>query len=245
LIKKKTTEAFSLFPVFLFNLCVFFIYFAGSYITKQAVLDTRTRDIWALCSALTIGLGIGLFMEWIEKWKAGKVCSLGTIFISFILIIYFIGVKPLEPYKMEWDSGVEQYLRIAKQYQPKSWRMVAEQIQYAMVTGTGFLDMKADFIKNYSAEDPYADSWSKIGEHIFIYQQKNIFKVKESNSIYSVEEPKYIQMKTDEEAMEKWLETFKDSGGSYDVFFEDENIRFIHIYNKAYEDKNKEKLWGE
>lgn len=245
MMKKKTTEAFSLVPVFLFCICVFFIYYAGGYITKSTLIDTRTREIWALCSALTIGLGFGLLMAWIEKWKAGKVCSLGTSIICLVLILSLVGAKPLEPYKMEWDSGVEQYLKIAKHYQPKSWTMVAEQIQYAMVTGTGFIDMKADFVKKISAENAYSDSWNDIGEHIFIYQQKNIFKVKESNSIYSVEEPKYLQMKTDEEAMNKWLETFKDCGGSYDVFYEDENIRFIYIHNKVYEDKDKEKLWGE
>lgn len=245
LARKKKKDTFSLLPIFLLILCVFMIYFAGGYITKSTLLDTRTQEIWAVCAALSLGLGFGMVLSRMESRKAGKACSAGVCVLCLALMIHFIGIKPLDPYKMEWDSGVEQYLKISRQYNPKSWTMVAEERQYAMIAGTGFLVTTENFTKDYSATAPFSKNWINIGEHIFIYQQKNIFEVSETNSIYSIEKPKYDKMKTDGEAMKQWLEKFSAAGASYRTFFEDQNIRILYIYNKAYEGQEKKKLWGE
>ncbi len=245
LARKKKKDAFSLLPIFLLILCVFMIYFAGGYITKSTLLDTRTREIWAVCAALSLGLGFGTVLSHVEIKKSGKVCSAGVCVLCLALIIHFIGIKPLDPYKMEWDSGVEQYLKIERQYSPKSWTMIAEERQYAMVVGTGFLVTTENFMKDFSADAPFSKNWLNIGEHIFIYQQKSIFEVSKSNSIYSIEKPKYDKMKTDGKAMDQWLEKFSVAGGSYSTYYEDQNVRILYIYNKAYEGLEKKKMWGE
>jgi hypothetical protein len=146
---------------------------------------------------------------------------------------------------MEWDSGVEQYLKITKEFSPKSWTLIAEERQYAMVTGTGFLVTTEHFTDNYSAEEPFSGSWKDIGEHIFIYQQKNIYEIDKNNVIYAIEGPKYEKMRLDGAVMNQWLEQFSASGGDYEVYYEDQNIRILYIYNKVYEDYDKGKLWGD
>lgn len=242
--RKKSTEATALLPVFLTIVTIFFIYFLGGYVTKSILLDARTKEIWAICATLSIGLGIGLILSRLEFRKAGRFVALAIGLGSILLIYTSIEIDHLEPYKMEWDSGIEQYLKISQEYSPKSWTLVAEERQYAMVTGIGFLITTADFTENYRAEDPFVDNWRDIGEHVFIYQQKNIFKVNETNSIYSIEAPKYEKMRTDGEAMKQWLELYSSSGGSYDIYYEDENIRIVYIHNKAFEEIDRGKLWG-
>jgi hypothetical protein len=242
--KKKTTEFISLIPVFLTVMSIFLIYYVGGYVTKSTLLDTRTQEIWALCAALAIGLGTGTLFSRLEAKKTLCFIPIGLCMISIAYMGKQIGIKPLEPYKMEWDSGVEQYLKISQEYYDYSWTLVAEERQYAMVNGTGFLVTTADFTSTYSAKNPFTGNWKDIGEHIFLYQQKNIFKVKETNSVYAIEEPKYEKMKTDGETLVNWLTAYTASGGRYQIYYEDQNIRIIYIHNKAYEDVDQGKLWG-
>ena len=244
IMRKNKLQANSLLPVFLTMISIFVIYFAGGYLTKSTLLDTRTKEIWSVCAALSVGVGIGTLISRIETRTAGKFVCFTAFIACFGMIIHFSGMKPLDPYKMEWDSGVEQYLNISEQYRPKTWTMVAEELQYAMVEGTGFLITTENFISNYSTNDLFNDDWLNIGEHIFIYQQKNIFEVSKRNSIYIVEEPIYEKEKIHREAVEKWLALYEASGGTYEVYYEDENLRIIYIYNKAYEGLEKKKLWG-
>ncbi len=232
------------YPVIaIIGISVFIVYFAGGALTKNEMVASRFPEPWAVISVALVGIAVAIILN-IFKGKAANNVVGSTATVSLLMLfILFIRVPLMEPYKMEWDSSTEQYLKIAESYPKKSWFLVAEDEQFALVYGWGFTMSTATFLSTIEPDTGGKKGWAGIAENVFIYQQKNIFRVGYSSGILAIEEPIYERREREKLEMQAWLDRFKANGGSYNIFYEDKNLRVIHIINIDRTKKTKSSVW--
>ncbi|MGV3464183.1 MAG: hypothetical protein ACO1OT_02685 [Heyndrickxia sp.] len=230
LISKKGSKQdrfIGLFTV-LSGLGVFFLYYAGGALTQSTLIASRSIELWGLLIPFCVGISLSLL---IKNWK-GNIRFTLYVITSVVLIVSLFALqpKPIIPYKLEHDENIEQYLRICKEFLPKEWLIVSQDEGYSVSLGTGYHMHLADFLATY---DPRKENLTKIGTgdidqnlppHIFIFQEKKIFKVSKSNSVYSLLAPKYKKREVQYKQISKWINIHKRSGYKVKVYFEDENI---------------------
>jgi hypothetical protein len=210
----------------------FSIYYFGGSLTNSVLIASRSLELWGLLVPFTIGICFSLVCKQLPlPWSKLP---------HFIMLVYlctsllYFKPSPIIGYKLEHNANIEQYLKI-REYQQKSWLMVSNDEGYAVVLGTGFHMQLHDFINTY---DPAEKSLTKIGEtkpneylppHVFILLEKNIFKVSNTNSIYSILEPKYKQRQQDFTKLTNWLNEHKAKGFKVKTFYEDANIIIYYL----------------
>jgi hypothetical protein len=228
----------------------FSLYFWGGYVTQKIVVAARSGEFWGLVAPCCIGMA-WYIIERIIPAFSGKV--LGTLLFSALALSAGVLLKPspIIPYKMHHDSNVEQYVKISNVCRPKTWWLVsAQEEDYALVLGKGFLVSSRDFMDDY---DPKKIALTKRGqgepdssvpEDVFIYYEKDIFKVDEGNSIYEIVAPDYERREKEKIEMKKWLSEYHKAHDDIELFYEDENLAVYHINIPKDEDGKFREIWG-
>ncbi|MBW9234221.1 hypothetical protein JQK62_18510, partial [Leptospira santarosai] len=165
------------------------------------MIDSRSRELWGLIMPFCAGISISfLFGKVKGNWSS-------LIFIPVILVLVLIGIiqkpSPIIPYKMEHHENIEQYLKIRDEFLPKTWMIVSQAEGYSVSLGTGFHMHLGDFLQNYrperegltSRKDGIVDK--NLSQNIFIFMEKTIFQVSESNSVYELLKPEYERRKNE------------------------------------------------
>jgi hypothetical protein len=207
---------------------VFTLYYAGGVLTHSTMIETRSLDLWGLIIPFCVGISISfLFNMFKGKWK------------SFIHVFAMTGIlaatliyrpSPIIPYKLEYNENIEQYLRISKEYLPETWMMVSQDEGYDVALGTGFHMHLGDFLKTYN---PKAQTLTKFGDstpdknippHIFVFQEKKVFEVSKTNSVYPILAPKYKQRALEYKQLTNWMNIHKEAGNNVKIFYQNEHI---------------------
>ncbi|WP_078409075.1 glycosyltransferase family protein [Priestia abyssalis] len=244
-IKERLVSLFSL----LLGISVFFLYFAGGNITKSVLISARSVDLWAITIPVCLGVGVFAVCRCAPAVFAKRHMQ-GVILCGLILFTAVeLKPSPIYAYKMERDASVEQYLRIRDAYLPKTWMIVSQDEGYSTVLGNGIHMYMEDFLNVY---DPAKPPLTKKGERkpdqnippdIFVFHEKTVFRVSETNSIYSLLEPKYEQRETDNRNLRKWLDTYMSHHYKVKVYYEDSNFIVYHFHIVQPKKKGIKHLW--
>jgi hypothetical protein len=236
--------------IIMLGIGAFSLYFWGGYVTQKIVVAARSGEFWSLTAPCCIGM-VWYIIERIIPALSGKV--VGTVlFASLVIYVAFLlKPSPIIPYKMHHDTNVEQYLAISSMYRPKTWWIVSSQDEdYALVLGKGFLVRASEFMDNY---DPGKKALTKRGksepdssapQDVFIFYEKDIFRVDEKNSIYEIVAPDYERREKEKMELEKWISEYQKTNGDMNLFYEDENLAVYHINIPKDNEEIFKKMWG-
>lgn len=235
---------------FLIGLSTFSLYYFGPGVTGSVLVGSRSIDLWFLSMPFIVGIGWHTLFEGffplLNKVK-------GQLIIAVTLCIVFIATiqpAPIRPYKMQWDSSVEQFLKIRQIYRPKTWMIVSQAEGYALVLGVGYHMYLQDFLSTY---DPTKPPLTKVDANkpdrnippdVFVFQQKNVFEVSKNNSIYSLMAPKYEQRKKDDRMFSQWIKKYKAHHYSYSVFYNGKHLIVYHFKRVQTKKEQEETIWG-
>lgn len=248
---KSTNARWASRFIFLFGLASFLLYYFAGPLLQSVVLSSRTGQTWVLSICILLGLLWNVVMsgipgkETFKRWFEIAIC---IVWVTSIILASRL--QPIIPYKMMWDSVAEQHLRIMEQHLPSSWVVFSQSEGYSMVLGNGFHQYISTLIDNY---DPNAFPLTKRGEtsvdpnisyHIYIFEEKKVYRVDRNDDIYQQLEPEYERREKEYAMLREWLKSYQRFNGDLQTFYEDEFIKVHYIYRKVDEDSEKEVLWG-
>jgi hypothetical protein len=162
---------------------------------------------------------------------------------------------------MQYDAEVLQYLRIAAQYQhyPSAWLMVSQDEGYDLALGTGFHLMTGDWL-GYDPSGKYLvysrdndTSGIKKGdllktELIFVFNQKKLFvpdvPMAQILARRAVEEPELTAWLAVYERTHPQAPVGDDPGPYWNMYYEDDDIQVIAIYQPLTKEERFLQLWG-
>lgn len=233
--------------LFLIGATTVCIYFFGGYITKSMVLASRTGDIYAMITAIITGLGFYCFMslcfDSLKKtgWKIATTLGLaGTVVMTLI-----VAPGPIIPYKMEYNSFIEQYFRISKEVRDTEWLMVSQEEGYATCMGTGWHLMTGDFLELADPKVPFAAKEASGGRidvpHLFIYIEEEPF---ETYSKMRELKEAYQRRLKESDLLKKWVEEYQRENSDAEIFYQDPYLTVIRIYRPEIGDHFSEKVIG-
>jgi len=234
-------------PFFILSLgfSSFVMYMVLGPLTGSILFASRTGILWSLLVPMGIGFGWHALWRLAEGKNKRQVAELivGTALIGCCL--FYFRPEPAQPYKMQYDSMVDQYLRINREFRPTQWMIVSAEEGYALSLGRGWHLMLGDFLEWYNPEnrvlsrvvDGKTDVLSITDT--FIFREKNMFRVdfKEMESIMDRRQREYAML-------DVWLEKYKAAHSNASIYYEDDNIQVIRIHQpKPREEINKD-IWG-
>ncbi|NRD77985.1 hypothetical protein HPT25_11375 [Bacillus sp. BRMEA1] len=216
------------------GLSIFTLYYAGGVMTHSTVIDSRSIDLWRLVIPFCIGISVSyLFNMFKGSWRS---------YVNIVAMVLMISVtfidraSPIIPYKLEYNENVEQYLRISQQYLPQTWMIVSQDEGYSEVLGKGFHMHLGDFLKTYN---PRAKALTKfqqgapdknIPPHVFVFQEKKVFEVAKTNSVYQILAPKYKERAKEYKDFTRWLRDRKQAGYKLKIYYQDQHI-FVYQFD--------------
>jgi len=233
---------------FLVGVSAFALYYWGGVVTVNQVVATRSGELWGLALPVAVGFAAHLAAEPFLGGRRKTQLALLSAAVAALLVAN--PPTPIAPYKMTWDSSVDQYLRIKNEYRPRTWTIISKEDDYAIVYGSGFHFSTREFLANY---DPQKFHLTKFGEDapdknvtndVFLYVEKRIFRVEESNSIYPIKEPDYVRFEEEAARVERWVQLHKEAGHPVEVYYEDEVLKIYHLHREPTRQEVMETIWG-
>lgn len=222
-----------LFPVFifLFSAASFFIYYAGGYLTKSTVIGSRGAALWYILISVVIGYGFYILFRVLYKIKIYDAIMYVLCLATIVTSIYLLKPQPIIPYKMEYDSNIEQYLRITKAFRNSEWMIVSQDEGYSVVLGTGYHMLVQDFLKNYNPQSIYLrDLKTKEilrTQDVFIYCEKNVF-----TTDFDTMKKIYARRKLEKPLLKEWVKKYSQKHNNLSKYYEDENIIIYRIHQE-------------
>lgn len=233
-----------------FGSASFLLYYWVPVFTQSTMLSSRTSILWAMYICYVIGFAWWSIWRFVPLWKGVRTVQIllgAAVLASFVV---YVQIKPIETYKMQWESATRAYLKIASMQLPMTWTIFSNSQDYALVYGNGWHQYLRTLIDEY---DPTGTPITRVGQDeydpdvtpwMYVIQQKNIFKVNESNSVYQAMEKTYEQEEKDNRDLEAWFKKYEPVHGRPPVVYEDENIKVYLIERPDASDKRIRRLWG-
>lgn len=236
--------------VALFGIGSFLLYYYSSY-THSVVLTTRSSDLWALVSPVAVGFA---WSELSRMIRLSRKKGLELILCSAVIIssVLYFKPAPIIPYKMEYDSSVEQYLRISTMRKPSDWLIISQIEEYSLAYGKGYHMMLDNFLAAYSPYNQklvsYQNGTANIikTRDVLIYQEKRVYKVdrRQAESVYELQAPVYAMREKEYTALNDWVEKYKSCHDNLSIFYEDDNIRIYYIDQPYSREDILNSIWG-
>jgi hypothetical protein len=228
----------------------FALYEFGGTVTQSLVLASRSGALWVPALSFCIGAAgcviarVPLPSVLRDGMQAASILLLGAWLVTLTHL------TPIVPYKMEWEANVEQYLRIADERRPNTWIIFSQNEEYALSLGVGYHDYIKMLVETYDPTRPpltrrgAAEPDPNVPKHIYIFQEKKVFRVAKDNAIYSLLESVYEQREQDNKKLDKWLESYRKWNGDVEVFYEDDHLVVYHLQRLDERVQDAEKIWG-
>ena len=223
--------------IFLLGVFSFCYFFFGGALTQNVMISSRSQDFWSLVLPCCVAVGWNVITKFIPVLSKKPLFEIILCFGLLAYILIVIKPLPFSPYKMHRDANVEQYLSISSQFRPKTWWIVSSQYEdYSIVSTSGYLVFASKFITDYS---PYGTPLTLTSTNrvagglpldVFIFYDKNIFKVKENNyAVYALQKPEYERREKEKIEISKWVLEYKKTHTNISVFYSDKNLEIYHI----------------
>ncbi|WP_075619603.1 hypothetical protein [Paenisporosarcina indica] len=249
LIISKNTSKERFIGVFtlLVGFSVFTLYYAGGAWSQSTLIASRSRELWGLVMPFCVGISVSyLFKSVKEKWLVIVYIPLVVLFIS-TAVLYKLA--PIIPYKLEHHENIEQYLKIRQEYLPKTWMIVSQSEGYSVSLGTGFHMHLGDFLQTYQSDgdtltrrdDGKVDR--NLTQHVFVFMEKNVFQLSETNSVYELLEPEYKRRIGEYEQLNEWIKAHQAFGNEVTTYYENENIRVYYLQTMIDDPLSIKNMW--
>ena len=233
---RKKTSMVAWFSVAWLGLSTFFLYYAGGPITHNLVLISRTLDLWAIVATLSIATAFhALVITFNEAPLSARVSGTLTLIMVAGSVAYS-RPTPIYPYKMQWESDLEAYLEIYNTNKHQTYLIVAPDQNYSLVLGSGYLLDTNVFLQMFNPAATPLTLYgtrrvdSNIPPDVYIYDEKQIYEVDKSNSVYPIEAPIYKAEIQDMKKLRLWLNAFTARHpGALQVFYEDAHLKVYHV----------------
>lgn len=219
-----------------FGIIMFLVYFAGGPVTHSGVLAARATDLWAIAEPMVISMAFAVVFALMPGRTAFHWLETTTVAVFVTAASVLSPPTPIVAYKMQRAEDVQQYLYIDNTYKYTGYMIVAPREEYALVLGSGYHMSIPNFIRMFDPTKPpltrRGDNtpFRGIAEDVFVYYAQHVYRLPESNSVYSIEAPIYRQRATDNAALYKWLMTYKQHHRTLDVFHSDPNLVIYHFH---------------
>lgn len=242
--KDKATTAY-LFLV-LFWAMSFCLYYYGGHITDSLIVETRARELFAIASPVIIGGGAFSAFEILKKFDYKGIMR---PVVSSVLVIWVFALSvpvPIIPYKMEYNSPVEQYIVISENYRPTEWLIVSQEEGYAMVYGRGWHLMTGDFLKEYTGNHKgligdSSDEKSINVPNVFIFHEKQIYKTYKEMDILA---KAYDRRMAESLELGNWINKNMGVNDRMSLFYEDDYLAVYHLLQEEVYAEIKDRVNG-
>jgi hypothetical protein len=236
-----------------FGAAVFGLYYAGGVLTNSLLISSRSGELWGIMIPFVLAMGwFALFhglSRMVGQWRQWVELSLSVVLLTAVLLV--APIEPIRPYKLEWNSGIEQYLRITEEFLPKSFLVFSQEEGYAVVLGKGYHLFLRNLLNEYDPMKPVLTKKgagspdTNIPQHIFIYDEKKVFKVSEANSVYPFRKPIQDRREREQAQLNEWMKQYRQANGEPKIYYEDDHLRIYYLYREESKESKLKKIWGQ
>jgi len=216
---------------------------------KSEALNARSGEFAAVAMSVAYGLGWAYLLPYPAGQKLyQRFLRLLTATLTIVLVVgVTIQAKPVppEPYKMQYNSWVDQYLRITQTCLPSEWLLVSGQEGYALAYGQGWHLMIGDFLSYVSPDTPKLvynspGAVSTIDHpYVFIFHERVPYWVDHELVIKMMS-----QRMEEERRMVEWIERYRRTHDNLSVFYEDKDIVVWVIKQPQDKKETFRRIWG-
>ena len=232
--------------LFLFGGATFCLYYFGGALTNSVLISSRANEFYSLVAPVVIGGGVYAVIRIFDRFKYSAMVFTLLFSVMITGACIWVDPQPIIPYKMEYNSDVDQYLRISRNYRKTEWLIVSQEEGYDLALGNGWHLMTKDFLASY---DPQAGSLignttnnTKINvPDVFIYVEKNIHETYKTMSTLSTIYERRVKERVE---LMDWMEKYIKANGKQEIYYEDENLIIYHIFQKDAQDAITESVLG-
>lgn len=238
----RRREATLMWYIALFALASFAAFYWGGALTGNVVISTRMVLLWALLIPILTGMCWHILSQ-LLPFLRGKIPEVILAAVIMVYLVVRLQPVPITPYKMEYNSSTEQYLRISSTFRPTEWMIISQAEGYALAYGLGYHLMLADFLTiDPSAEKllyHHSEQESELDAYdIFIFHEKKVFR-----SLQELE-PLYQERERENMELRVWLEKYRQAHDNLSTYYEDDNLAVYRIHQPVSEDQNFERIWN-
>lgn len=243
--KPRREAVISAFFISILGFCSFAMYYTLGPLTSNAIMVSRMTVLWGML--IPVGIACGWTVAAVVLFSWGKFLKpIESLVCTGILIwaLSHFQPTPPAPYKMQYDSMVEQYLRISAAYVPTQWMMVSSEEGYDLALGKGWHMNLQDFVKEETAftqkgerDKDYIDVLNT--PDIFIFYEKNIFDphLQPMDEIIAGRIKSYAWLS-------EWIKQYKKTHEDWSVVYEDKDIFVFRIHRVQNQNKLFQQTWG-
>jgi len=229
----------------------FLLYYVGGNVTKSVVVASRSGDLWSYALPFVIGMGWAAAFAPMYRFRWVRTVMPAVLAAIMAVSFFRYPLQPIIPYKMEWNSSVEQYLEIAKKHRPKTWIIFSQEQGFALIYGVGYHEYIGNFLQRYDPRYKYLTivGESRFDENIphdvYIYEEKHVYRLSQDISIYPLEAPKYERREREMRELREWIAVYEQHNGPLHVFYEDHSLRIYHIHRPVSRDDVMRQIWND
>ncbi|HEU4963924.1 MAG TPA: hypothetical protein VFV52_08735 [Bacilli bacterium] len=233
------------------GLGTFALYEYGAVVTQSVFLESRTGSLWVLMLPACLGMGAAVVWQWLRPRFLQAVVPGMACLALFVGLGAETGFAPAMPYKMEWDSGVEQYLHITQVNRPQTWILFSDANGgYALAYGNGYHNNLRYLVETYDPAKPpltlqgAATPDLNIPPDVYIYREKELYRdvngeIVNSGDLTGEEKVEDIRL------LDDWLRAYENANGQPEVFYEDEHLVVYHLHREDQVDEEQATIWGD
>ncbi|MEB3101830.1 hypothetical protein [Ferviditalea candida] len=235
---------------FIFGLGTFLLYYAGGHLTKSTLLATRSGQLWALILPFYLGIFASLTFKLFSKVRFHFIIEIVLLGAFLAAGMNYYPVQAISPYKLQWDSEIDQYLQISKEFRRKFWMIVSEEYNYDVVLNSGYHMHIQDFLNDFDPRSPFLTKYPEASRKIyvppdvFIYYYKDIYRVKPTNAIYPIMAPKYELWEANRVKLQQWIELHDGIHHDVKVYYDGPHLRIYHLHRDLTQQERYDLIWG-
>ena len=196
---------------------------------------------------VTAAIAMGLLIAFIEARLTigvGSAARLVVLIVCLGIIVFWAKPQRRKGQCLEYETAARQTRKIARLFPRLQWAVAAPVEQLPETLGLGAYEDLAGFVGKYQQQVAKPGfRFQGVPENLFVYVEKVPFQIfsrePETVSFSVMADSTYSHYRSPggraslESAALRLCESYKQSHGNTDVFFEDENLRIYHIRQAA------------
>jgi len=211
---------------------------------QSVALAVRSGEFWslALCGGLGVAGGLcrGLF------GRREVLCAL-VVVAGMAYALQLWPVQPAEPYRLQWDSEVAQYLRIASEFRPTEWLIVSFNEGYALALGRGWHMQASTLVEEYDPRRTVVglgmegDGLRVIpvpDVFIFVPHQLYPLPIEELRQEWEARQETLARLK-------EWVRAYQEVRDDMTVYYADHQLVVYRISRPLTPEQRFRRIWGE
>ncbi len=223
--------------------------FQSEHISTYMLSSTPT--LLPLIVSILIGFSWNVILKYILRIPYQAFIERALLIIVIVSAMFFTVLKPIEPIKIDWDSSVDQYIGISKDFSPRTWMIVSKETFSSIVQGKGYHMNFQELVNNYTPSEKNltlinaSEPNLNIAPHVFIYIEKEFRDENFNQSKYAQLTSLYETWRRDREAFMSWKDKYESENGEIEIYYEDVHLVIYYLERIQDLDEIQTDIWGE